>query len=317
MAEDRPKKPVGWKAPNDPADVDYVHRMLLTVPEFNGGPPITFMATQPYGPKTDQAIINFQKKQGLFPDAVVSPAGPTITRIRDMMKGHGQRHELEPAKVTLIITEREIGHAYVKGYDGKVIAGTTGKHARLGRFRVPVHEARVGTGDPHGEFAFRMFPVIRFGVRYRHEAFQRGGRFNEVFAMEGAPVGDAFFPKRIPYKFGGFAWLLRDNDDFLLHTGPEQPLYKGADTDAGLDSMTASIGCIMTVGPNGFTKFNDWIRECAFSDAYREKIVSPEQADERISRYKALRCIIKKAEKPPWKPLTDVTSIGGPPPVAG
>jgi hypothetical protein len=310
----RPMRPVGWKSANDPADVEYVHRMLLTVPERQGGPPASFMATQPYSSKTDTAIYNFQKKQGLIADAVVSPGGVTITKIREMMKGHQQRHEYEPSTVTILVTDRIVGHGYVKGYDGKPFDDGSKLHPMLGRFRVPIFEMRVGVGDPKVEFAFKSYHVMRFGVRLNNNIARNGGKFKEIFKVEGPPEGE-FFPTRIPYKFGKFAWQIKN--EFLMHVGPENPHFRGDDTLDGMNKMVAGIGCVMLVGPGNFTKMNDWIRTCAFSDLYRERMISAEDADARIGKYKALRMVIASTAPPPLLPLTDFRSSGGPPPIKG
>jgi hypothetical protein len=312
--QNMPKRPVGWKSPNDAADVEFVHRMLLTVPESKGGPPASFMARQPYSPETDKAILNFQKRQGLFADAVVSPGGATIKRIREMMSGHQQRHEYEPTTVTIIVTDRIIGHGYVKGYDGKAADDGSNLHPVLGRFRVPVYEMNVGVGQPSTGFTYRPFPVMRFGVRYRNEVAKAGGQYNDVFKVEGPPAGE-FALTRVPYKVGRFAWQIKH--DFLLHVGPDAPLTKGDDTPAGIRKVVSGIGCVMPVGPQSFQKLNSWIRECAFSDLYREKMISDDDADARIGKYKSLRCVIRPASAPPLRPLTDFREFGGPPPIAG
>lgn len=314
LDQTRPRLPVGWKSVNDPSDVEFVHRMLLTVPQNQGGPPVGFSPKQPYSSDTDKAIFNFQQRQGLVADAVASPGGATIKLIREMMKGHQQRHEYEPNSVTIVVTGRIIGHGYVKGYDGKAADDGSGLHPILGRFRVPVYEMHVGVGQPEVDFTYRPFPVMRFGVRFKNAAAKNGGQYHDVFKVEGPPEGE-YFLKRIPFKIAKFAWQVKH--DFLLHAGPAFPLTRGDDTAVGMNKLVAGIGCVMTVGPGSFTKLNDWIRECAYSDLYRMKMIKDEEADARIGKYNALRCLISHASKPHLLPLSDFTKFGGPPPING
>src|SRR3954451_18750464 len=84
-------KPVGQGglARNLPDDVKTIQAALnqVTVKGFSGGP-MPFLAVDGIkGPKTQSAILNFQRAQGqsIHPDGLVEPGGKTILRLNELV----------------------------------------------------------------------------------------------------------------------------------------------------------------------------------------------------------------------------------------
>jgi hypothetical protein len=93
---------------------------------------------------------------------------------------------IQPAAVTAIATSTIVGHAYIKGYEGKTKKG-------IGRFRVALYELIVSTGDVRNSApnACKRFKTVRFGVKFDSVAYDRpNSRYHEWFRVVGPPEGE-------------------------------------------------------------------------------------------------------------------------------
>ena len=317
-------KAVGWRSPNRPSDVELIHDLFMRIPVSEGGAPPGFNPKGGHTVRTDDLIYRLQQRHGLVADAVVTPRRETF-RLMQALAGKlpPRRHDefIQPARVLAVMTSKIVGHAYVKGYDGTSEA--SGLHRIRGRFRVPLYELRVGIGEETLGDYFAVFHVLRFGVRYRHAVACNGGRFKQMFEMEGPPRGSHVLKRD---RYLGGAWKLKGN--FLIHPGPVFPQERGDDTQAGMDRLVGSIGCIQPTGPRNMEKLDEFVRRASFSSLYDEGFFvdhDPKKpatargaiADRRITEAGSFRCLVEPAAHPPLLPLTDLTDVGGPRPIRG
>ncbi|HEV2553180.1 MAG TPA: hypothetical protein VGV17_05395 [Bosea sp. (in: a-proteobacteria)] len=315
---------VGWRSPNRASDVALIHDLFMRIPVSEGGAPPGFNPKGGHTVRTDDLIYRFQKRHGLVADAVATPRRETFRLMQSLAgKLPPRRNDegIQPARVLAVMTSKIVGHAYVKGYDGQSEAG--GLHRIRGRFRVPLYELRVGIGEETLGDHFAVFHVLRFGVRYRDSVARNGGGFRQIFAMEGPPRGMHVLKRD---RYLGGAWKLKG--DFLIHPGPSFPHERGDDTPKGLNKLVGSIGCIQPTGPRGMEALDEFVRRASFSSLYDEgffvdhdpKKPATERgaiADRRITEAGSFRCLVEPAARPPLLPLTDLTAIGGPPPIRG
>ncbi len=278
---------------NVDVDVKKVHALLAGLPPGQQGKAVAgFNPSSGYSAKTDQAIYNFQERQGLTKDATVDRVGPTLDALNRLSNLAVGRPAPTPAPaigaprpLTLTVTSRTMGKGILIGYEPDADKKHRGKY-ETDLYEIILSEPQSGVSE-----SFRAF---RFGPNVGDD---RSLRKPKITGLRTKPKSAVTFGKTYIRGTGG--WKIPYHDPkaaFLVHGGMSN------ETTPALNN-----GCVMISGskkdrlaPNAeerheWWSFRDWVCRMSLGE---EGYAEDGSLEYRISEAQALKIVIELVPDP-------------------